>query len=350
MQKSPAVRLFIFAAVILGAGLGLRYGLPLMLPFLLGAGLALAAEPMVGLLCRRLHLPRGAAAGIGVTAVFIGLLAVIFLFCALLVRQMAHLSGILPDLENAARQGMRTLEGWLLELTSRAPGGIRTVLTDSVANMFSGGSALMDQFIAWVLGLASAILGKLSSGVLGLATVILSAFMISGKLPQIRAFFRSRMPNSWRSRYLPALKGLKDALLGYLTAQLKLMSITFVILTIGFFALQIPYAPVWSLLVAVVDAFPVLGTGTVLIPWSVICLLQGQQARGIGLLGIYAVAWLTRSVLEPKLVGKELGLDPLVTLIALYAGYQLWGIAGMLLSPLLAVAAVRAIRLFSQAQ
>ena len=81
-----------------------------------------------------------------------------------------------------------------------------------------------------------------------------------------------------------------------------------------------------------------------MIPWSVICLLQGETARGAGLLGLYAVVWLIRSVLEPRLLGKELGLDPLVTLLAMYAGYKLFGFLGMILSPLLAVAAVRLLK------
>ena len=91
------------------------------------------------------------------------------------------------------------------------------------------------------------------------------------------------------------------------------------------------------LAVSLVDALPVLGTGTVLVPWAVICFLQGEGARAIGLLGVYAVVTLSRSMLEPKLVGRHLGLDPLVTLMALYAGYRLWGVGGMIFAPLLAV-------------
>ena len=92
---------------------------------------------------------------------------------------------------------------------------------------------------------------------------------------------------------------------------------------------------------ALVDAAPLLGTGTILIPWSVVSLQQGSHIRAVGLLGIYAVAALTRSALEPRFVGKQLGIDPLLTLIALYAGYRIWGISGMILSPLIAVTAVQ---------
>ena len=121
------------------------------------------------------------------------------------------------------------------------------------------------------------------------------------------------------------------------------MTVTWAVVSLGFLLLRIPYGLLWAVLVALVDAFPVLGTGTVLVPWSLVCFLQGDSARGIGLLGIYGAATLIRSALEPKLVGKHLGLDPLVTLIALYTGYKLWGLMGMLLAPLLAVAATQVV-------
>ena len=116
---------------------------------------------------------------------------------------------------------------------------------------------------------------------------------------------------------------------------------TLALLAAGLLLLRIPYALLWAGVIALVDAVPVLGTGTVLLPWSLILFLQGDNARSVGLLGIYAVISLTRSMLEPKLVGKELGLDPLVTLFALYAGFKLWGLGGMILSPLLAVTAIQ---------
>ena len=119
--------------------------------------------------------------------------------------------------------------------------------------------------------------------------------------------------------------------------------ITFLVALTGMLLLRIPHGPLWAGVVALVGAFPVLGAGTVLLPWSLICLLQGETARGIGLLGIYAAAALTRSILEPRLVGRQLGLDPLVTLFALYAGYKLAGLAGMLLAPMAAVTIIGAL-------
>ena len=89
------------------------------------------------------------------------------------------------------------------------------------------------------------------------------------------------------------------------------------------------------------DTLPVLGTGTVLLPWSLVCFLQGDPPRALGLVSTYVVVTLTRSMLEPKFLGRHLGLDPLTTLVALYIGFRLWGIGGMILAPVLTVIAMQ---------
>lgn len=326
-------------AGFLGLWLGLRYLLPLFLPFLVGTALALAAEPVVDLLQHRLRLPRGIAAFLGVGMAFTMVALVLLILAALLVRELGALAGILPNLTSTVRHGLTLLEDWLLGLAAAAPEGVEPVLTETVLELFSGGTALLDRFTAWLLNAATNLLGRLPGGAMGLGTAILSAFMICAKLPQLRGWLRRVRPRAWESRALPMLQRIRAALSGWLRAQARLMLITFSLVTAGFFLLRIPYAPLWAALVALVDAFPILGTGTVLVPWAVVCLLQGEMAQAAGLLGIYAAASLTRSVLEPKLVGRQLGLDPLATLLALYLGYRLWGILGMLLSPMLAVAA-----------
>ena len=132
--------------------------------------------------------------------------------------------------------------------------------------------------------------------------------------------------------------------MGWLKAQLRLSGVTFLISLAGLLLLSVSYAPLWALVIAAVDAVPMLGTGTVLLPWAMVCLLQGRRILALGLAGLYLAAMLTRTALEPRLVGKHLGLDPLMTLAALYVGYRLWGIGGMILSPLLAVTVSQLLR------
>lgn len=328
-------------AAFLALWLGVRFLLPLISPFLLGAALALAAEPVVGFLNKKTHVPRGVSAAIGVSMAFCLLTMVVLLLCAFLVRELGALAGALPDLEEAAKSGVAALQGWLLEGISHTPQSVRPLLEENVTALFSDGAALVDKALRFFLGLAGNLLSHIPDSALGLGTGVISGFMISAKLPALRDWLRQRLPAQGLAPLAAALKRMRTAAAGWLLAQCKLMGVTFVLLFGGFSLLRIRYAYVWALAVAVVDAFPVLGTGTVLLPWALISLLQGDGARAVGLLGIYAVVSLTRSALEPRLVGRHLGLDPLVTLMALYAGYKLWGIGGMLIAPLVAVTALQ---------
>lgn len=323
--------------ICLLAWLGGKFLLPLCFPFLLGTGLALTAEPLVKLLCTKLHLPRGAAAGIGVTAAFLGIALLVLLVLAFVVRELSVLAGVLPDLTETARSGITLLQNWLMDMTGRMPQSVRPLLQQNVTNLFSGGTALLDKAFSYVLGLAGAILSHVPDSALSLGTGVISGFMISAKLPRIRKWIAARFPREKLRPLLQTLKRIRTAVGGWLIAQLRLAGVTLGILLAGLLLLRVPYAPLWAVGISLVDAFPVLGTGTVLLPWALICYLQADRARALGLAAIYVVISLTRSVLEPKLVGRQLGLDPLATLFALYAGYKLWGLGGMIIAPLLAV-------------
>ena len=325
----------LYAVCIVLACFGARYLLPVLMPFLLGAGLALAAEPLVALLGRK--LPRGAATGIGVTLTFAILALMVTALCALAVRELGVLAAALPELLEAAKGGMESLELFLTDLVLRSPESVRPLLIERVETLFYGGSALLDKGTSALLKLASGVLTALPDSALGFGTGLIASYMISAKLPQ----FRARLSGDKLRPCLDAARGMKTAVFGWLKAQVKLSGVTWAILTVGFYILKVRHAPLWALSVSLVDAFPILGTGAVLVPWSLVSFLQADTGRAFGLLILYAAVTVIRTTLEPKLIGKQLGLDPLLTLAALYAGYRLWGIMGMLAAPIIAVAAAQ---------
>lgn len=338
---SPRQTLFSALAIFAAVWLTGKFLLPLVSPFLLGAALALAAEPMVRFLNRRVRIPRTVSTAIGVSMAFCLLALLLLTLCAFALRQLKALAGILPNLEETARTGLALVQTRLLELASHAPQGIRPLLEDNVRTLLADSGSLLGKLTAWLLGLAGSILSHVPDSALGLGTAILSAFLISAKLPRIQQWFRRRIPGKQLRAMLDSARRMRGVLGKWLLAQCKLMSLTFCILAAGLTLLRIPSSLLWALLVALVDALPILGTGTVLVPWSVVSFLQGDTPRALGILGIYITAAVTRSMLEPKLLGKHLGLDPLVTLMALYIGYRLWGVGGMILAPLLTVAALQ---------
>jgi sporulation integral membrane protein YtvI len=339
---NPGVRkLFLLFGLFAALFLALRYIFPLISPFLLGALLALAAEPMVRFFRKVCRFPQALASAVGVSMAFALLALVLMLTLGFLFRELRNLAGILPDVTESLRSGMDALSGWLLGIARRAPEGLRPFLTRNVTDLFSGGSALLDRAVDFLLHLASGILSRVPGGALSLGTGIIASFMISTKFSRIQSFLRSRIPREKLSRIGQILRQLKTVVLGWLKAQLKLSGVTFAVAAVGFWLLGVRHVLLWALLVALVDAFPILGTGTVLVPWSVVSFLQTDHFRAFGLLGLYGAATLLRTVLEPRLVGKHLGLDPLVTLIALYVGFRLFGLPGMLLSPMIAVTVIQ---------
>lgn len=314
-----------------------RFLLPLILPFLLGLALAIGAEPMTRFFRRRLGIPRRIASGISVSMAFCFLAAAGMLLCALVIRELRALAGILPDLAAAAQTGLTGLQEKLVRFSAMLPGELGTTLAQSIETLFSGGSSLADKAIGYLLGLAGTFLSHIPRSFLGIGTAVISGYMISARLSRLRTWALGRIPREKWQAGLAWWKRMKATALRYLAAQAKLSAVTFGILLAGLWWLKVPYALLWALAVALVDAFPVLGTGTVLIPWALLMAVQGQTVRALGLAGLYAVVCVTRSVLEPKLLGKHLGLDPLVTLVAMYAGFRLLGLGGMILAPMLAV-------------
>jgi sporulation integral membrane protein YtvI len=313
---------------------GGKYILPLVFPFLLGFLLAYMAEPGVKRLAKRMG--RTLAAGIGVSISLIIVTLLLAIFGGILVRQLGKMTRILPDLEAAALESGRTLENFLLDLAGKAPAGVRNLLRRGVLALFGNGNLLLQEGLAHLPRVITGVLSHLPGGFITLGTGVLSAYLISARLPKLRAM----LPGPWMQKVLPVLRNIKNAVLGWLVAQMKLAALTFLVCLWGLLILGVPYGAVWAAVIAVVDAVPMLGSGLVLVPWSVVSFLSGRAGEGIGLLITFAAAFLLRTVLEPRLVGKQMGLDPLLTLVALYLGFQLGGVWGLIFAPILAVTAM----------
>lgn len=321
--------------------IAIRFFFPLFSPFLLGTLLALSAEPMVRFLHKKLHVPRSLSAGIGISMAFSLLAMVLLCLCAFLLRELGSLGNVLPDLGQTAKNGFSLIRNWLLQLSSHTPKSLQPVLEQNLNRFFSDGAAFLDKGIGYLLGLAGSLLSHIPDSAFSLGTAFLSAFLISARLPGIRRYLLRRVPRETLHSLTDTCKRIRRIFWNWLTAQCKLVGVSFVVLFLGLVILRIPHALLWAGVICLVDAFPVLGTGTVLLPWSLVCLLQEDTARAVGLASIYVTITLTRSLLEPKFLSRHLGLDPLITLIALYVGFRLWGIGGMILAPMLTVIAIQ---------
>ena len=185
-----------------------------------------------------------------------------------------------------------------------------------------------------------ALLSSLPTVLLSLTVFLFSCYYFTAEPDTVSRRLYARLPGRWQAGLSRWRTGAGRSCRQYLRAALLLALITFAEMFAGLMILRKPYAFLLALLIAFVDFLPVLGTGTVLIPWGVAELLLGNTSSGLGLLILYGVSAVLREIIEPHLVGRSLGIHPLVSLFSVYAGYRLFGVPGMIAAPL-AVAVIK---------
>jgi len=331
------------AAALLTAAaafLALRYLLPLLLPFLLGLAIALAAERPVATLTRR-GLRRGLASVLCVGTLLALTAAALWLLLRRGVYELQALARELPELLASLASPLQRLRDWLDALTERAPEGFREPLRSYVDALFAGAPSQLGRASASAIGWASELAAKLPGALLWLGTALLSGFFLSAELPELRRWLGKSLPPKAKTAASKAARRVKFALGGWVKAQIRLTGVTFAIVTLGLLLVGIDYALLLGAVIALVDALPLFGSGAVLLPWSLLFFLRGNARCGFALIGIYAAAALTRTVLEPRLLGKQMGLSPLLALLSVYLGGRLFGLLGMILAPVGAMVALQ---------
>ena len=183
-----------------------------------------------------------------------------------------------------------------------------------------------------------------SVATIGIYTVItiLATYFICADRIYILDQIEHHLPKEWVKRLSQNIRKISKLLGGYLKAQFILIGINFVLVLIGLFAfnmfgLNVEYPLLMALLIAFADALPILGSGTILIPWAVISSTQGDLRLAGFLIGLYVIITVVRQLLEPKVVSNEIGIHPIFTLIAMYTGYKVIGIAGLIFGPIIII-------------
>ena len=259
------------------------------------------------------------------------------------LRRMAYLlqmcSNNLNQYAKAANENGRVYAADMEDLRQRlddfcaaCPQGLRGWLEEIPALLGTQAAVLAERASGACITAAGALAAALPGVFLFCGTTALAVFFTTGSYPRIMAFFRRQLGTR-----LDRARGVKANLLSTLgkwfRAQAILLGVTFCELLAGFLLMGQRYALLLAAVTALVDALPVFGTGTVLLPWAAACLLLGQAPRAVALAALYAVISAVRSFLEPKVMAAQAGLPPLAALAAMYAGFRAFGVAGMILLP-----------------
>lgn len=184
---------------------------------------------------------------------------------------------------------------------------------------------------------AGTIASNIANFLIGVVVSILSAYFFVVYKERMHLGYQKILSEELQQRIEEIIYHIKSAIGGYLIAQLKLMGIIFAILSIGLFIAGNPYALFVALLIAIVDVIPFFGTGFILIPWAVFDFISGDYFLMILRLVLYVICLLSRQLLQPKIIGDSVGLDPFLTLLFIYVGFKIDGIRGFLLAMILGI-------------
>lgn len=319
------------ALLLLALYLGMRFLFPVLLPFLLAWGAALLLRPVNLYLHRKTRLPLRAVSAITILMLLLLCFGILFGLIFRLVAEVRGLAAMLAEEPGLLEDFFGRLGGWL-------PGGDGE---GAVSGLREYTEALVGHTVDALMAAVPSVIGSavltLPGVVLFLLVSVVAAFYFSMDLDAVNAAVRRCLPRAVEGRLGEWRQGALRIAGGYLRAYLILTGVIFLLMLLGLSFLGVRYALLLAVVLSALDILPVIGVGTVLVPWGIVCLIGGNPPLGIGLLVLFGVSEIVRQVLEPRLLGSTLGVHPLLSLFSLYFGARLFGLFGIVLGPCLAV-------------
>lgn len=309
----------------------LKYIFVLALPFLIGWAVAFMVRPMAKKISAATNIPYRIMSTALTVLIVVGGIAIIV---SALIYAVSESWGFLTGLAEGDRiyeileKITNPISGLLGDREGAAE--LEAHISEAVSSMIS---SLLSGLVSWITAFVSSVPRVL---IFILVTVISSVYF-SLDLERINAFCKQKLPKKLSMWLVNFKNRFLASLLKYLRAYLIIMLVTFIIMLFGFLVLGVRYAVLLAFVVALLDALPLIGVGTVLVPWSIYNLIFGDIGLGIGLAVLFVVHEVVRQFTEPKIIGKNLGIHPILSLFLLYAGYFVFGLLGLLLIPVLSV-------------
>jgi len=302
------------------------------LPFVVGWVIAMLANPLVRFLEKRLKIVRKHGSMLIIIAAIALVILCGYLVISKVVRELYGFISILPDLYGLLLQDLGEIETNMHGIAGKFPPQISEGIANLTDTLMQSLGDLIGAVGAPTVAAAGTVAKNIPNALIHVIFTILSAYFFIAERDRIVQTARERIPLSIREKWVFIANKFKRAVGGYFKAQFKIMGIVALILFVGFLVLDINYAVLFALLIAVLDFLPFFGTGTALIPWAVFKALSGDYEFAVGLIIIYLVSQLVRQVIQPKIVGDTIGLNPLATLFFMYIGYKVSSIFGMIIA------------------
>lgn len=323
-----------YAIVILLFYLCFKYVMKWMMPFLVGFLIALAVKPSVSGICKVTKMNRKVCACLVLIIDYALLILLIWGLGSKIFSSLRDLFTYLPTYYNeSVYPFFERVNQLIIDITSK-------VSPDTLEQAYAMIASVSDKLREFIVNFSSKMVSALANTtaklpffLISFVFTILSSVFISMDYHNITAFIKRQLPPRVSVFIEDAKKHLFKTAVGYIRAYSIILVITFTELSIGLSILHIKNAIGIAAIIAIADILPVIGTGGILIPWGIISIINNNFFTGVGLLILYLIILVVRNFTEPKIVGDQLGLNPLVTLIAIYLGYSWFGVSGMILLP-----------------
>lgn len=347
-RKSFIINAAYYGIILIIVLAACTYVLPNMIPFIVAFAVAAILQIPISKMKLKNRSLRRIAAIVLCSVFYAVVLLVIVLVGTRLIREAGELLKAIPSLFNQLvplmEQVFNSLETAVLPYDSSLAKVIDEMATSTLKTVGSAVTSLSGRALLLVTGYATAIPGLLVKTII----TVISTFFMAIDFDRVIKFLYSLVPKRKRELVDTSVQYTKSMIFVYVKSYAMLFLLTFVELTIGFTVLRIPYAILLAMLISIFDLMPILGTGGILLPWALILVALGNIRLAIGILALYVIITAVRQTLEPRIVGKQIGLHPLATLIAMVLGLGMFGIVGMFVFPV-TLAVASAMRRTSQA-
>ena len=300
------------------------------MPFVIGWILSVIAGPLVTFLEKKLKIMKRLGSAITIILVLALCIGLIYLIISQIWEEISVLIRNFPSMYHDLERGLSQIGAQGNTLFERFPEQIQNSWATLMNNLDDTASSLIGRIGEPTIEVAGNVAKRIPSVLIGTIVAFVSAYFFIADKENLGEWVKKVVPKSITSRLLLVGENLKYAMGGYFKAQFKIMGVVFAILLVGFTLMQIRFSILLAIVIAFLDFLPFFGTGTALIPWAIYKFLVGDYKMVAALVILYGVTQLVRQLIQPKLVGDSMGLNPLYTLFLLYLGYRVGSVLGMI--------------------
>ena len=302
------------------------------MPFVIGWVISCIANPLVVFLERKLKIKRKAGTVVVIVCVIAAVSGIGYGLGIVLWRQVSGFVEEIPVMWEAVKHDFDNLGMWINQYIGvRAPKFADALnnLGNSIGEMISDLPKSLN--LSTFEGMGSMV-GNIASVIISIIMCMLSAYFFIADREWITTFVNKILPENITRKYDVFSSSLKQAVGGYFKAQFRIEIWMYVLLMVGLTVLNVRYSLLIALLMAFLDFLRFFGTGIVLVPWAVVTVIGGNYIRALGFLVIWGAGQLFRQLIQPKIMGESIGMEPIPTLFLLFIGYRIAGVGGMLIA------------------